>query len=153
MQLDADGQHDPAEVKLILAALDEGADMSVGSRFASHESTYDVGRVRFGAMRALRLAVLVFAGQRFTDTSSGFRAFTAPVVRFFAETYPQEYMESVEALLLACHAGLHGGGGPGADASARRRAAVGPQRTAALPLPPLAHRHDQYRVDQVPREE
>jgi hypothetical protein len=80
--------------------------MAVGSRFAAQEETYDVGRVRFGAMRLLRLAVSVLARQRFSDTSSGFRAFNAPMVTFFADTYPQEYMESVEALLLACYAGF-----------------------------------------------
>ncbi|MBA3653233.1 MAG: glycosyltransferase family 2 protein [Actinobacteria bacterium] len=106
VQLDADGQHDPAEVKLLTATLDDGVDMAIGSRFTARESTYDVGRVRFGAMRLLRLAVLVLSGQRFTDTSSGFRAFSAPLVRFFADTYPQEYMESVEALLLACYEGF-----------------------------------------------
>jgi CRISPR/Cas system-associated exonuclease Cas4 (RecB family) len=46
------------------------------------------------------------AGQRFTDTSSGFRAFSKPMLDFFASMYPNEYMESVEALLLAAAEGF-----------------------------------------------
>jgi glycosyltransferase involved in cell wall biosynthesis len=108
VQVDADGQHDPAEVPALLAALDEGADLVIGSRFAAPEagSEYDVGRLRGGAMGILRLAVRVLSGRRFTDTSSGFRAFSAPLLAFYAADYPVEYMESPEALLLACQAGF-----------------------------------------------
>ena len=106
VQLDADGQHDPNEIPLLLAQLDAGADMVVGTRFLESGSVYEVGRLRFGAMRFLRLAVHLLAGQRFSDTSSGFRGFSKSMTEFFARTYPQEYMESVEALLLACYGGF-----------------------------------------------
>ena len=46
------------------------------------------------------------SGQSFSDTSSGFRAFDRPVLEFFSVNYPAEYMESVEALILACAAGF-----------------------------------------------
>jgi len=106
VQFDADGQHDPAEVKHLLAALDDGADLAVGSRFADGEVGYDVGRVRGGAMGVLRIVVRRVSGRSFTDTSSGFRAFSRPMLEFFAATYPAEYMESVEALLTACREGF-----------------------------------------------
>ncbi|MBK9178120.1 MAG: glycosyltransferase family 2 protein [Acidimicrobiales bacterium] len=106
VQFDADGQHDPHEIASLLASLDSGVDMAIGSRFAGKPTTYDVGRVRRRAMGVLRFAVKQFSGQSFTDTSSGFRAFSRPVLEFFARTYPSEYMESVEALLLACSAGF-----------------------------------------------
>ena len=54
----------------------------------------------------MRIAVRMLSGRRFTDTSSGFRAFSADVIAFFAETYPAEYMDSVEALLLALRQGF-----------------------------------------------
>jgi glycosyltransferase involved in cell wall biosynthesis len=101
VQFDGDGQHDPGEVSALLAALDDGADMAVGSRFAGTATSYDVGRVRARAMGVLRAAVRGLSGQSFTDTSSGFRAFRRPVLEFFARNYPSEYMESVEALVLA----------------------------------------------------
>lgn len=109
IQFDADGQHDPSQVPALLAALDEGADLVIGSRFAAPEpgSEYDVGRLRGGAMGVLRLAVRVLSGRSFSDTSSGFRAFSAPLLDFYAAEYPNEYLgDTVEALLLACQAGF-----------------------------------------------
>jgi glycosyltransferase involved in cell wall biosynthesis len=106
VQLDADGQHASAHIRALLAALDEGADMAVGSRFSGDAATYQVGRVRARAMGLLRVLVRRSSGQHFSDTSSGFRAFDRPVLELFASQYPSEYMESVEALLLALHAGF-----------------------------------------------
>ena len=57
-------------------------------------------------MGMIRIAVRLLSGRRFTDTSSGFRGFSARLMAFFAETYPAEYMDSVEALLLALRAGF-----------------------------------------------
>ncbi len=108
-QFDADGQHDPSQVPALLLALDAGADLVIGSRFASPEaeSAYDVGRLRAGAMGLLRLAVRVLSGRSFSDTSSGFRGFSAPLLSFYAARYPNEYLgDTVEALLLACQAGF-----------------------------------------------
>jgi len=107
VQFDADGQHDPLAVQLLLDRLDEGADMVIGSRFAAGGAvTYDVTRVRRIGMKILERLVRVLVRQRFTDTSSGFRAFSRPVLEYFAVTYPVEYMDSVEALVLACNAGF-----------------------------------------------
>lgn len=105
-QLDADGQHDPHEVRSLLAPLDHGADMVVGSRFHTGEVGYTVGRVRRQAMASLRFTLRLLIRQRFTDTSSGFRAFNRRMLEFFATHYPAEYMESVEALFLACSDGF-----------------------------------------------
>jgi glycosyltransferase involved in cell wall biosynthesis len=106
VQFDADGQHDPSEVHRLLEGLDAGADLVVGSRFGNGDQTYRVGRTRGGAMGLIRLAVRLLSGRRFTDTSSGFRGFSRDLIAFFAETYPAEYMDSVEALLLALRGGF-----------------------------------------------
>jgi glycosyltransferase involved in cell wall biosynthesis len=106
VQVDGDGQHDPGQVLRLLTGLDEGADLVIGTRFASGDSGYRVGRTRGRAMGAMRVAVRVLSGRRFTDTSSGFRAFSGPMIDYFAETYPSEYMDSVEALLLALREGF-----------------------------------------------
>lgn len=106
VQFDGDGQHDPDEIATLLSALDDGADLVVGSRFAPEETCYEVSRIRSGAMGLLRTVVRLLSGQRFSDTSSGFRAFSRPMLELFARRYPAEYMESVEALLLACYAGF-----------------------------------------------
>jgi len=106
IQFDADGQHDPAEVATLLRALDDGADMVIGNRFGADSTTYELGRVRAGAMGFMRFVVKRFTGKNFVDTSSGFRAFNREVLEFFARNYPSEYLESVEALLLASGAGF-----------------------------------------------
>ena len=107
VQVDADGQHDPSQVDDLVAALEGGADMAIGSRFGGPDSSYRVGRIRGGAMRTLCQAVRILSGQRFSDTTSGFRAFSAPLIEYFAETYPCDYLgDTSEALLLACHNGF-----------------------------------------------
>jgi glycosyltransferase involved in cell wall biosynthesis len=107
VQFDADGQHDPLAVAKLLAPLAAGADMVIGSRFAEGGAvTYEVSGVRRRAMKLLQRLVRRLVGQEFTDTSSGFRAFSRSMLEFFAVTYPVEYMDSVEALVLACNAGF-----------------------------------------------
>ncbi|MEY4130993.1 MAG: hypothetical protein RLZZ31_1117 [Actinomycetota bacterium] len=106
IQFDADGQHDPTQIAAILQALDNGADMAIGSRFLG-TGDYQVGRSRGAAMGILRWSITKLAGQKFTDTSSGFRAFNEPVIEFFAKDMPIEYLgDTVEALVLACRAGF-----------------------------------------------
>jgi glycosyltransferase involved in cell wall biosynthesis len=108
VQFDADGQHDPLAVATLLAPLADGADMVIGSRFAQGGAvTYEVSGIRRRAMKLLQRLVRRLVGQDFSDTSSGFRAFSRPMLEFFAVTYPVEYMDSVEALVLACNAGFH----------------------------------------------
>lgn len=104
LQFDADGQHDPDEIDNLLAPLTDGADLVIGCRF-SGSAAYQVGRSRRVAMGILRVLTRWLTGRRFTDTSSGFRAFSRPMLERFAEDYPLEYMDSVEALVLAVRAG------------------------------------------------
>lgn len=105
--IDADGQHDPAGVTALLEALDEGADMAVGSRFATGNESYRVGRARRQAMRFLALIVRALTGQRYSDVTSGFRAFDRPVIELLAREYPVEYLaDTVEALLIVRYAGF-----------------------------------------------
>jgi glycosyltransferase involved in cell wall biosynthesis len=106
VQLDADGQHDPAEITTLLAALDNGADLVVGSRFIGEGETYRVSRLRRRAMGLLQLTVRLLSGHQFTDTTSGFRALSAPMIELFARDYPAEFMsDTVEALVVACTSG------------------------------------------------
>jgi glycosyltransferase involved in cell wall biosynthesis len=103
VQFDADGQHRADQIALLLAALDDGAHMACGSRFAA--GGYEVGRGRGLAMALLRVGVRLLTGRRFSDTSSGFRAVQQPLLDVFATEYPVEYMDSVETLVNACRAG------------------------------------------------
>jgi len=72
---DGDGQDDPADIPLLLDALDQGADLAIGTRFSG---PIDVGAVtpvdRLGN-RALTELLNLLYGVRLTDTQAGFRAF------------------------------------------------------------------------------
>ncbi len=103
VQFDADGQHRPDEIGHLLEALDAGAHLVVGDRFA--DGDYRVPPGRRAAMATLRLGVRLLTGRRFGDTSSGFRGIAEPLLSAFASHYPVEYMDSVEALVAACRAG------------------------------------------------
>lgn len=107
VQLDADGQHDPTDVVRLLGELDAGADLVVGSRFATGDGHYVVGRTRRTAMRVMRRAVRIVSGRDFTDPSSGFRAFSRPMLEVFAANYSVDYLaDTVEALLTAVRSGM-----------------------------------------------
>jgi glycosyltransferase involved in cell wall biosynthesis len=105
--IDADGQHDPTGITALLDALEQGADMAVGSRFAAGTVAYPVGHLRRRAMQFLASIVRTITGQRFSDVTSGFRAFDRPVIELLAREYPVEYLaETVEALLIVRYAGF-----------------------------------------------
>lgn len=107
VQFDADGQHEAREIAGLLEALDSGLDLVIGSRFASEASTYRVGAVRGGGMYVLRAVLRVLSAQRFSDPSSGFRAFSGPLLTYFSRTYPVDYLsDTVEALLQAIYDGF-----------------------------------------------
>jgi glycosyltransferase involved in cell wall biosynthesis len=102
VQVDADGQHDPAQVPALLAALeDHEADMAVGSRFLGGDP-WAVGRGRRLAMRALAARASHSLGIPITDATSGFRAIRGRLLEAFAESYPVEYLgDTLEALIMA----------------------------------------------------
>lgn len=107
VQFDADGQHDPLSVMRLLDAVAAGGDLVIGSRFIEGGApTYRIGRVRRLAMKGLEVLVRRIIGQRLTDTSSGFRGFSQQMLAYFAANYPVEYMDSVEALVIAANAGF-----------------------------------------------
>lgn len=132
VQVDGDGQHDPAEVRHLLKALyDSNADMVIGSRFVAGAGPYQVRGIRRLAMKLLSARVRRVAGVTVLDSSSGFRAVRRPLLDRFASDYPVEYLgDTVEALIEAGCAGanivehpiamtprIHGAGSAGSIAS------------------------------------
>jgi glycosyltransferase involved in cell wall biosynthesis len=107
VQHDADGQHDPAAIEKILAAMDEmQADVMIGSRFAG-VGRYRVWGPRRWAMRLLSVALSIVARTRLTDTTSGSRACSQAAIRLYASDYPAEYLgDTVESIVIAARAGL-----------------------------------------------
>ncbi|WP_456826071.1 glycosyltransferase family 2 protein [Cellulomonas sp. P5_E12] len=107
VQVDADGQHNPADVPRLVAELDaQSVDIVIGARFADAES-YDVRGPRRWAMRTLSATISRIAHHKLTDTTSGFKAYGPRAVHLFASDYPAEYLgDTVEALVIAARSGL-----------------------------------------------
>lgn len=79
--LDADGQHDPADIPRVLEAMDRsGADVVIGSRFVNG-GWYSGPLPRRLGMQFFSLLTKLLIGQRIYDTTSGFKALRAVAYR------------------------------------------------------------------------
>lgn len=105
IQIDGDGQHDPADVGALLAPIRaERADVVIGSRFLS-DGGFRSTLVRRAGIRYLSWFLRLRCGARVTDPTSGFRAAGRDAIALFARYYPSDYPEP-EAIALARRAGL-----------------------------------------------
>ena len=105
VQVDADGQHDPAAIDQLLAGLSE-ASVVIGARFAGGDA-YAVRGPRRWAMRTMAVTLSRVTRTRLTDTTSGFRASDRKAIALFARHYPAEYLgDTIESLVIASRAGL-----------------------------------------------
>jgi glycosyltransferase involved in cell wall biosynthesis len=104
-QVDADGQHDPADLDQILKGL-AAADIVVGTRFHP-ESMYFVGGPRRWAMVLLSKALSRMNKGRISDPTSGFRSAGPRAIDLFALEYPADYLgDTVGSLAIAIRQGL-----------------------------------------------
>lgn len=115
VQVDADGQHNPADVPALLALLDDGADIAIGARAraragatdAAGDAVFVARGPRRWAMSLLSVTVSRLARTRLTDTTSGFKACNGRAIELFARAYPAEYLgDTVESLVVAARAHL-----------------------------------------------
>lgn len=104
IQVDADGQHDPREIrKLLLALKEEKLDMAIGSRFVGR-SSYKGSMMRRVGIAVFYAVISTIVRQKITDPTSGFRASNRKAIQLFALEYPQDYPEpEVVILLHQCH--------------------------------------------------
>jgi glycosyltransferase involved in cell wall biosynthesis len=72
--IDADGQHNPAEIPKLLQPLDRGVDLVIGSRFCNGNGQ-EVPTYRKVGMKVLDVTTNFLGGLSVTDTQSGFRAY------------------------------------------------------------------------------
>lgn len=104
LQLDADGQHDPESIPVLLTALD-GADVVVGSRFLG-ASTYRASFARRVGMKLFGLIGGALSGRRLTDPTSGFQAISRAALTFYAhERFPTDYPDA-DVLAMVARSGL-----------------------------------------------
>ena len=81
VQMDADFSHDPADVPRLLAALDGGADVAVGSRYVAGGGTVNWGLGRRAISRGGSLYARTILAIPIHDLTAGFKAWKADALR------------------------------------------------------------------------
>ena len=100
--MDADGQHDPADIPHLLAKLDEGHEMAVGARtWDTHAS---VGRGL--ANRIYNRLASYMTGNRIDDLTSGFRAARARHFKRFLYLLPNGFSYPTTCTMAFFRSGL-----------------------------------------------
>ena len=100
VQMDGDGQHDPAFLEDMEKIVESGdADAVIGSRFVEKEGFQSSVTRRVGI---IFLSVLgkILTGVRLKDITSGYRMVNRKMIRIYAEDYPSDYPEP-EAMVIA----------------------------------------------------
>ena len=102
VQIDGDGQHDPAFIPRLLAPVTAGeTDFALGSRFLGEES-YEPSLARRLGMQLFRWLISSLLRTRITDSTSGYQAFNRRVINFFTtEVFPCDYPDA--DMLLTLH--------------------------------------------------
>ncbi len=101
VQVDADGQHGPAEIVKLQDALesDPAIDMVVGSRFLTSDYRYPAPVSRRTGIHIFAWICSRIVRQRVSDPTSGFRLCNRRAISLYARDYPHDFPE-VEAILM-----------------------------------------------------
>jgi dolichol-phosphate mannosyltransferase len=107
-QMDADLSHDPAALPALIAAVDAGADLAIGSRYVPGGSIPHWPPHRRAASRWGNRYAGFMLGTGISDSTSGFRVYRAATLEGieFAKTRANGYLFQIE---LAYRAWLWGG--------------------------------------------
>jgi len=91
VQVDADGQHDPSEVrKLLMPLYNDEADLIIGSRFLENVN-YKTSYTRLLGIKFYSKIASILIKQRITDINSGFKAMNKKIIAYIAEDYPSRH--------------------------------------------------------------
>lgn len=99
--MDADGQHDPADISRLLTKLEEGYDMVVGARDRTSQAS--VGRSL--ANRLYNRLASYMTGHKVEDLTSGFRAVRAEMFREFLYLLPNGFSYPTTSTMAFFRAG------------------------------------------------
>ena len=105
IQVDGDGQHDISYVPDLLAELENGADIAVGSRFLKPSEGFQSTGLRRAGIKWLERIIRMVSGVTVKDSTSGFRACNRKTIGLFCRYYPIDYPEP-ESIVYAHNHGL-----------------------------------------------
>ncbi|MFA6147223.1 MAG: glycosyltransferase family 2 protein [bacterium] len=98
--MDADGQHVPSQVRLLLDELGKGSDMVIGSRFAGDTDVYKVPFFRRAGIRFFSFLAHALGGIDIRDVTSGFQAMRRSVFEFLSREYPVDSPDAEVIVML-----------------------------------------------------
>ena len=108
VEIDADGSHQPQQLPGLLAALEAGADLVIGSRYVPGGTVLNWPKSREVLSRGGNTYARVMLGIKVRDATGGYRAYRASALRQIAldEVESQGYCFQIELALRAIRAGL-----------------------------------------------
>jgi dolichol-phosphate mannosyltransferase len=108
IEMDADFSHDPADIPRLVGAIDEGADLAIGSRYVPGGATPDWPLSRRIISRGGNLYVRLMLGLPTRDSTAGFRAFRAEALGRlpYRQAQASGYAFQVEMAMQAHRIGL-----------------------------------------------
>ena len=94
VQFDGDGQHDASYIDQLIAPLEKGGDLVIGSRFLDGSPSKFKSTVmrRIGILWLVKV-IRLLTGQQVTDPTSGFRACSKNAMALYCKKYPTDYPE------------------------------------------------------------
>jgi len=102
VQFDADGQHDPEDILLILEQLYKGdTDIVIGSRFMGR-GAFRAGFMKKTAIIIFRTIIRIATGVKITDPTSGLQGLTARVFKFYAGmgNFPEDFPDADTIIMM-----------------------------------------------------
>jgi len=108
IQIDGDGQHDPAWLEKLTAPIVRcEANCVIGSRYMKDNPDLEYKTPFFRRLGMYFSSYILFlaSGKLITDTTSGFRALDRQALNYFANDYPVDHPEA-EALLMLMRQGF-----------------------------------------------
>jgi glycosyltransferase involved in cell wall biosynthesis len=104
--IDADGQHDPNDIPMLLKPIEEGeADFVIGSRFVKGAKTDAPSYRRFG-LKIINFLSKITTNSNVKDTQSGFRALTIKALDELWNIDSEGFGIESEQIILALKKGL-----------------------------------------------
>jgi dolichol-phosphate mannosyltransferase len=109
LEMDADFSHDPADVERLIAAVADGADVALGSRYVRGGGVADWGRLRRFVSRGGCLYAQGVLGLHVRDLTGGFKCFRRDVLEAvdLPTVRSKGYAFQVELTYRAVRAGFH----------------------------------------------
>lgn len=102
MQFDADGQHDPAFIPMMLERMEQtGADIVIGSRYVEDKKQFGL---RAAGNEIISAIIHLTTRARIMDATSGMRLYSRRMVRFYAQYINFDPEPDTIAYLIRCGA-------------------------------------------------